>query len=130
MTMNEVLTLASIIEKEARLAEERPIISGVFHNRLELNMALQSCPTVRYVMKDPNGPITSREMAIDSVYNTYMYPGLPPGPICSPGVPSINAALYPADVEYLYFVAKLDGSHAFARTLSEHKENVRKYLGY
>jgi UPF0755 protein len=130
MTMNEVLTLASIIEKEARLAEERPIISGVFHNRLEGDMALQSCPTVRYVMKDPNGPITSRELAIDSVYNTYMYPGLPPGPICSPGLPSVNAALYPADVEYLYFVAKLDGSHAFARTLSEHNENVRKYLGY
>jgi len=130
MTLNEVLTLASIIEKEARLPEERAIISGVFHSRLKLRMALQTDPTVRYAMKDPNAPITSRELAIDSPYNTYRYAGLPPGPICSPGLASIQAALYPDDVPYLYFVAKLDGSHAFARTLAEHNANVRKYLGY
>jgi len=130
MTLNEVLTLASIIEKEARLAEERAIISGVFHSRLKLSMALQTDPTVRYAMKNPDAPITSRELAIDSPYNTYRYAGLPPGPICSPGLASIHAALYPDDVPYLYFVAKLDGSHAFARTLAEHNANVRKYLGY
>ncbi len=128
MSLNEVLTLASIIEKEARREDERAIISGVYHNRLRINMALQACPTVRYVMKDPDGPITDVEMAIDSVYNTYVYPGLPPGPICSPGLASIIAALNPAEVEYLYFVAKPDGSHAFARTLAEHNANVKKYL--
>ncbi len=128
MSINEVVTLASIIEKEARKEEERAVISGVFHNRLRLRMALQSCATVRYVMKDPAGPITDREMAMDDVYNTYVYPGLPPGPICSPGLASIHAALYPEQTDYLYFCAKPDGSHAFARTLAEHNANVRKYL--
>jgi len=127
MSVSEVLTLASIIEKEARHVAEREIISGVYHNRLRVGMKLDACPTVRYVMRDPLGPITEREMAIDSPYNTYVYGGLPPGPICSPGLASIEAALYPAKVDYFYFVAKPDGTHAFSRTYAEHLANIRKY---
>ena len=128
MTVAEVMTLASIIEKEAVVAEERAIISGVFHNRLRRGMRLESCATLRYVMPDPDGPIRAQEMAIDSVYNTYAYAGLPPGPICSPGLASIEAALYPAETDYLFFVAKLDGTHAFSRTFAEHQRNIRRYL--
>lgn len=128
MAVANVLALASIIEKEARAPEERTVISGVFHNRLRIGMKLESCATVRYVMKDPHAPITEREMAIDSPFNTYVYYGLPPGPICSPGLASIQAALYPGQVDYLYFVAKPDGTHAFARTFAEHQQNIRKYL--
>lgn len=127
MSVAEVLTLASIIEREAVRAEERSVISGVFHNRLRYGMLLGACPTVRYVMPDPTRPITSREMAIDHPYNTYVYAGLPPGPICSPGLASIDAALNPATTNYLYFVSKKDGSHAFARTYAEHLANIRRY---
>lgn len=128
MTPAQVVTLASVIEREARVPEERAIISGVFHNRLRRGMKLDADPTVRYAMPDPTQPITSRELAIDSPYNTYVYAGLPPGPICSPGRASIEAALYPAQVDYLYFVARPDGTHAFSRTYAEHLRNVALYI--
>ena len=128
MTVSEVLTLGSIIEKEARVADERPLMSGVFHNRMRIGMPLQADPTVRYVMPDPKAPITPREWAIDSPYNTYVYRGLPPGPISNVGEASIIAALYPAETAYFYFVARPDGSHAFARTYPEHVANVRRYI--
>ncbi|MDP2871781.1 MAG: endolytic transglycosylase MltG [Bacillota bacterium] len=128
LTPSQVITLASIIEREARAPEERPVISGVFHNRLRIGMKLDADPTVRYAMPDPTRPITSKELAIDSPYNTYVNAGLPPGPICSPGLASIEAALYPAQVNYLYFVAKPDGTHAFSRTFAEHLRNVALYI--
>jgi UPF0755 protein len=128
LSVAQALTLASIIEREARLAEERPLIAGVFHNRLRLQMALGADPTVRYVLSDPNRRMTVQQMReVQSPYNTYNVVGLPPGPICSPGLASIDAALNPLATDYLYFVAKKDGSHAFARTLAEHSANIRRY---
>ncbi len=130
MTPFEVLTLASIIEKEARVDQERAIISSVYHNRLNIGMGLGACPTVFYVLGKPaSEPLLFADLEVDSPYNTYKYAGLPPGPICSPGLASIKAALYPADTDYYYFVAKNDGTHAFARTLEEHNRNVALYQG-
>ncbi len=125
----EVLILASIIEGEALRDDERPLISAVFHNRLRQNRPLQADPTIQYILKEHNSRILYRHLSIDSPYNTYLYRGLPPSPICSPGRASIRAALNPADVDYFYFVAKGDGSHIFSRTLREHnlaKRSVRK----
>ena len=113
-----------LIEKEARVPEERPLISAVFHNRLKSeNMPfLQSCATVQYILGEVKPVLTYQDLEIDSPYNTYLYPGLPPGPIASPGKDALQAALYPADVDYLYFVYKEDGSgeHYFSTTLEEH----------
>lgn len=120
MTIDQVITLASIVEREAKLDSERKIISGVFHNRLKKNMMLQSCATVQYLFKEQKEVLTFKDLEIESPYNTYKHAGLPPGPIASPGLKSIEAALYPEDVEYLYFVAKDDGSHVFTKTYSEH----------
>jgi len=132
MTVHQVITLASIIEREAKLAEERSIISGVFHNRLKKKMKLESCATIQYILFMEKGIIketlTEEDLKIDNIYNTYKYSGLPPGPICNPGEDSIKAALYPDDEnEYLYFVAKGDGSHVFSKTLKEHNEAKKKY---
>ena len=118
--LHQIVTLASIIEKEARLDEERPIISAVFHRRLKLGWKLEADPTVRYALGLPSRALTSDDLKVNSPYNTYLHPGLPPGPICNPGFKSIEAAVNPADVDYLYFVAKGDGSHIFSRTYSEH----------
>ncbi|MCD6505000.1 endolytic transglycosylase MltG [Candidatus Poribacteria bacterium] len=118
--LHQIITLASIIEKEARLDDERPIISAVFHRRLKLGWKLEADPTVRYALGLPSRPLTSDDLKVDSPYNTYLHPGLPPGPICNPGIKSIEAAVNPADVDYLYFVARGDGSHIFSRTYSEH----------
>jgi UPF0755 protein len=126
MTRHEALTLASIIEKEARLARERPIISAVYHNRLRLGMALQADPTVQYALGEHRARVMERDLAVKSPYNTYLNPGLPPGPIASPGAASIEAALFPADVPYLYFVAHPDGHHEFRRTFREHSDAVRQ----
>jgi UPF0755 protein len=120
MSMDQVLTLASIIEREAKLDSERKIISGVFHNRLKKNMMLQSCATVQYLFKEQKEVLTFKDLEIESPYNTYKHAGLPPGPIASPGQKSIEAALYPEVTDYLYFVAKNDGSHVFTKTYSEH----------
>ena len=129
MTKHAIVTLASIIEKEARLPEERPIISAVYHNRLRINMPLQADPTVQYARGTHTSRVLYRDLEIRSAYNTYQNPGLPPGPIASPGRPSIEAALFPADVPYRYFVAHPDGHHEFRVTFEEHKaarEKVRR----
>ena len=121
MTRHAAVTLASIIEKEARLPEERPIISAVYHNRLRINMPLQADPTVQYARGTHASRVTYKDLEIKSAYNTYQRPGLPPGPIASPGTPSIEAAIFPADVPYRYFVADPDGHHEFRVTFEEHK---------
>jgi len=127
MTDREVVTLASIIEKETGLPEERPLISAVFHNRLKRGIPLCSDPTVIYDIKDFDGNLRKRDMEKRTPYNTYLIRGLPPGPIANPGRASLVAALYPAPVNYLYFVSRNDGSHHFSATLREHNEAVRQY---
>jgi UPF0755 protein len=119
-SLTEAITLASMIEAEAKEGNERDLISAVYHNRLRRNMLLQCDPTVIYALPDLNRPLLLKDLEVDSPYNTYRYPGLPPGPICNPGKASILAALYPADVNYLYFVATTEGSHIFSATLNQH----------
>jgi UPF0755 protein len=126
MTRHQVMTLASIIEKEARVASERPTISAVYHNRLKRGMLLQADPTVIYALGRHTPRVLYRDLEVKSPYNTYRNVGLPPGPIASPGLASIEAALFPADVPYLYFVAHPDGHHEFRATLREHNEAVRQ----
>ena len=121
-SLNEILTLASIIEQEAQVSQERKVISGVFHNRLRTGIRLDADPTVQYAMGRPNVKLLKRHLATPSPYNTYIHTGLPPGPICSPGIASIRAALYPETVPYLFFVARGDGSHIFSRSNQEHNE--------
>jgi UPF0755 protein len=131
-SVHQVLTLASLIEKETARADERPIVAAVYFNRLEIDMPLQCDPTVVYAMmlaRRWNGTIRKADLQITSPYNTYRVRGLPPGPIASPGRASIEAALKPADVPYLYFVSRNDGSHVFATTLDEHNRNVRQWQG-
>ena len=125
MTRHDVMTLASIVEREARLAEERPIIAAVYLNRLRIGMALQADPTVQYALGRYGERVLYKDLEVKSAYNTYRNRGLPPGPICSPGAASIEAALFPADVPYLYFVAHPDGHHEFRRTFREHTEARR-----
>jgi UPF0755 protein len=124
---HEVITLASLIEKETGKDSERKQISSVFHNRLKKNMRLQTDPTVIYAIKNFDGNIRKGDLKIDSPYNTYRYKGLPPGPIASPGLKSIIAALHPAETSNLYFVSRQDGSHQFSATLNEHNRAVQKY---
>ena len=126
LTRHEILTLASIIEKEAQSASERPRISSVFHNRLKRNWRLQADPTVLYALGNPERLLTKADLSVDSPYNTYKYKGLPPGPIANPGIDSIIAALRPEQTDYLYFVAIGEGKHHFSKTLSEHNRIVRK----
>jgi UPF0755 protein len=130
LTTREVVTLASIIEKETAKADERPIVAAVYLNRLKARMPLQCDPTVIYALERAgryNGNLTRADLEMDSPYNTYRFPGLPPGPIASPGLASLKAAVAPADVDFLYFVSRNDGSHVFARTLDEHNANVHKF---
>lgn len=127
LTQHQVVTLASIIEKETGAGIERPIISAVFHNRLRLRMPLQSDPTVIYPIKNFDGNLRKVDLVRDNPYNTYRRRGLPPGPIASPGREALEAALYPSPVDYLYFVARNDGSHHFSRTLREHNKAVDQY---
>ena len=127
-TSDEALIMASIIEKETAVAEERAAIAGVFVRRLQKGMKLQTDPTVIYAMgNDYHGNIRRQDLKIDSPYNTYFYAGLPPTPISLPGVEAIHAALHPEDGETLYFVAKGDGSHYFSKTLKEHNRAVARY---
>jgi len=126
MTRHQVMTLASIIEKEARVASERPTISAVYHNRLKRGMLLQADPTILYALGRHAPRVLYRDLEVESPYNTYRHVGLPPGPIASPGAASIEAALFPADVPYLYFVAHPDGHHEFRTTFREHNEAVRQ----
>ena len=127
MTVQEVLTLASVIEKETGLSQERPLVSGVFHNRLRKKIPLQSDPTVIYALKDFDGNIRKEDLLVDSPYNTYLVVGLPPGPIANPGEEAIRAALFPTPTEFVYFVSRNDGSHEFSSTLAEHEQAVEKY---
>lgn len=127
MTPHEILTLASIIEKETGVEAERTLVSAVFHNRLRRGMPLQSDPTVIYGIKDFNGNLTRKDLQEYTPYNTYRIPALPPGPICNPGLASIKAALYPADDPALYFVSKNDGTHQFSPDLASHNQAVRTY---
>ncbi len=126
LTRHEIVTLASIIEKEAQVKSERPRISSVFHNRLKRNWRLQADPTVLYALGNPERFLTKADLRVDSPYNTYKYKGLPPGPIANPGIDSITAALRPGKTDYLYFVAIGEGKHHFSKTLSEHNRMVRK----
>ncbi|KAB2951284.1 endolytic transglycosylase MltG [Heliorestis acidaminivorans] len=128
MTIKEVVTLASIIEREAVIHEERPIISAVFHNRLNSNRRLEACSTIQYLLDEPREKLYLQDLEIQSPYNTYRNNGLPPGPIASPGILSFNAALYPSNVDYLYFVAKGQGYHHFSRTFEEHNRAVARYV--
>lgn len=127
MSEHEVLTLASIVEKEAILNRERPIISGVYHNRLKKGMRLQADPTAIYGLKPQSAGVTRRDIRRNTTYNTYFVDGLPPGPISAPGIKSIRATLYPADVPYLYFVANNEGGHSFSVTLQEHQQASVEY---
>ena len=127
LSLQELITLASIVEKETGRKDERPIIASVFLNRLKKGMRLASDPTVIYGIKDFNGNITRKNLKENTPYNTYLIRGLPPGPIACPGVDSIKAVLYPAETDYLYFVSKNDGSHHFSKTLSEHNRAVELY---
>lgn len=127
LTEIQVLTLASIIEKETGQDAERPLISAVFHNRLRKGLPLQSDPTVIYGIPNFNGNLTRKDLARPTPYNTYTNPKLPPGPIANPGARSIQAALNPAPVNYIFFVSKNDGTHEFSATLGEHNRAVEKY---
>ncbi len=126
MSVTQVVILASIIEKEAVLSREMPIISSVFHNRLKCGMRLQSDPTAIYGIDGFRRRISSKDLKRDTPYNTYRYGGLPPGPICNPGVKAISAALWPADTKYLFFVSQGNGTHYFSRSHTEHRDAIRK----
>ena len=126
-TVHQVVTLASIIEKETGAAFERPIISSVFHNRLKKNMRLESDPTVIYGIKNFDGNLTRKHLKTQTPYNTYKIKGLPAGPIANPGRASLEAALFPDKTVYIYFVSKKDNTHYFSKTLTEHNQAVRKY---
>ncbi len=127
MTVHEVVTLASIIEKETGAAVERPVIASVFHNRMDRNMRLQSDPTVIYGIPEFDGNLTRKHLNTTTPYNTYRIGGLPPGPIASPGAAALEATLYPAETKYLYFVSRGDGTHVFSTSLKAHNAAVRKY---
>jgi UPF0755 protein len=124
------VTLASLVEKETGKGDERPLVAAVYANRLKIGMGLQCDPTVIFALERAgryDGNLTRADLQIDSPYNTYRYAGLPPGPIAAPGKASLEAAASPADVPYIYFVSKNDGSHAFASTLDEHNRNVHQW---
>jgi UPF0755 protein len=130
MSVHDVVTLASLIEKETARPAERRLVSAVFHNRLARGMKLECDPTVIYglsLLGQHEGRLRTKDLRTDSPYNTYMHPGLPPGPICNPGRPALEAAVDPADADYLFFVSRNDGSHEFSLTLAEHLRAVRKF---
>ena len=128
LNRHQILTLASLIQKEAGNNDEMPLIASVFHNRLQRKMRLASDPTTIYALgKDFDGNLRRRDLQHPSPYNTYRHRGLPPGPICSPGNKAIMAAINPAQTDYLYFVSRNNGQHQFSRTLKEHNQAVRKY---
>lgn len=126
----EIVTLASLVEKETGLDEERPVVAGVFYNRLQRGLALQCDPTVIYALRLADryrGTLSTADLMFNSPYNTYRRRGLPPGPIASPGAASLRAVLYPPKTDYLYFVSNMQGGHFFAKTLAEHNRNVVRY---
>jgi UPF0755 protein len=128
--LRELVILASLVEKEAKLDAERPLIAAVYANRLRLGIGLYADPTIIHALKllgRWNGNLTKNDLRMESPWNTYRVSGLPPGPICSPGLASLEAAARPADVSFLYFVSRNDGSHVFADTLAEHNRNVERW---
>jgi UPF0755 protein len=130
LTVRQLVTLASLVEKETAKPEERPVVAAVYANRLKIGMGLQCDPTVIYALQRAGrytGNLRRDDLMFDSPYNTYRYPGLPPGPIAAPGKGSLEAAAAPADVDFVYFVSRNDGSHEFARTLDEHNRNVHRW---
>ncbi len=127
LSVHAIVTLASIIEKETGAAFERPLIASVFHNRLKRKMRLETDPTVIYGIPNFNGNLTRKDLATTTPYNTYVIRGLPPGPIANPGAKSLEAALYPADTKYLFFVSKKDSTHQFSTNIKDHNKAVRKY---
>jgi UPF0755 protein len=130
LTVRQAVTLASLIEKETARPDERTTVSAVYHNRLRIRMGLQCDPTVIYALERAGrytGNLTRADLSFDSPYNTYRYAGLPPGPIAAPGRASLDAAVRPEAVDYLYFVSRNDGSHAFSSSLAEHNRNVFRF---
>jgi len=130
LTTRQFVTLASLVEKETGAGAERPLVAAVYRNRLKIGMGMQADPTVIYALERAgryDGNLRRDDLAFDSPYNTYKYSGLPPGPIASPGGAALEAAAAPADVPYLYFVSRNDGSHEFASNLAQHNRNVQKY---
>lgn len=130
LTVREAVTLASLVEKETAQTAERPLVAAVYRNRMKIGMGMQADPTVVYALQKAgryDGNIHKEDLAFDSPYNTYKHPGLPPGPIASPGKASLEAAVAPADVKYIYFVSRNDGTHVFADTLEAHNRNVQKF---
>jgi UPF0755 protein len=125
--LKRIIIIASLVEREAKIDDERPIIAAVFYNRLINNKRLESCATVQYVLGKPKERLLYRDLKVDSPYNTYLHKGLPPGPIANPGIESIKAAISPADVDYLFFVSKQDGSHYFSSNYKEHLKAIDKY---
>ncbi len=129
LTRHQAITLASIVEREAVVPRERPIIAGVFLGRLEKGMMLESCPTVEYALGYHKDHLDNNDLQVESPYNTYKYPGLPPGPIANPGQAAIQATLYPIRTAYVYFVARGDGTHIFSRTNDQHEAAKRSVRG-
>lgn len=127
VTLHQAVTIASLVEREARIDEERPVIAGVIYNRMDRSMPLQLCATVQYALGVNKPELYYKDLEIDSPYNTYLIQGLPPGPIAMPGRTSLLAAVHPARTDYLYYVVKPDGAHAFATTLEEHEANIERY---
>lgn len=127
LSLKKIVTLASIVERESGLHSERPLVASVFYNRLKKGMALQSDPTVIYGIRDFTGDLTKKDLLTPTAYNTYVKPGLPPGPIANPGKDSLEAVLHPALSDYLYFVSKNDGSHYFSKNLKDHNRAVARY---
>ena len=130
MSVRQLVTLASLVEKETGKGDERPLVAAVYSNRVKIGMGLQCDPTVIFALERAgryDGNLTRADLQFDSPYNTYRYAGLPPGPIAAPGKASLEAAASPAEVPYIYFVSRNDGSHAFASTLDEHTRNVHQW---
>jgi UPF0755 protein len=130
LSVREAVTLASLVEKETAVPEERPLVAAVYLNRKKIGMPMQADPTVIYALQKSgkyDGNLRRDDLQFDSPYNTYRYPGLPPGPIAAPGKSALAAVAHPAPVDYLYFVSRNDGSHAFAKTLEEHNRNVQRW---
>jgi UPF0755 protein len=127
LSLHQLLTVASMVEREARVADERPVVAAVIYNRLARGMRLEIDATVLYAVGTHKSSLTAADLAVDSPYNTYRREGLPPGPIANPGLAAIAAAASPADVPYLYYVLRPDGRHHFSRTLEEHLDAVRRY---
>ena len=126
LNIHQLLTLASLVEREAKVERERPIIAAVFLHRLKIDMPIQSCATIQYILGTPKQELSIEDTQIESPYNTYLYAGLPPGPIANPGLASIQAVLNPANTDVLYFVAKPDGTHFFSRTYEEHVQAIEQ----